>query len=76
MNKKLKKLVSIFILAAFIGSSIKTVSYAESVVALPVPGTMVSLSPAYEPVLIKGLTVHKDNPFLFDFHLKKGKEEI
>jgi len=41
--------------------------HANSVLGLPAPGTMVNLSPAYEPAIIKGLTVHKDNPFLFDF---------
>jgi len=39
---------------------------------LPTPGTMISLSPAFEPALIKGLTVHKDNPFLFDFIVDSG----
>ena|GEM_PF-5540237 len=42
---------------------------------LPKPGTMVNLSPAYEPLLIKGLTVHKDNPFLFDFIVDTGNDD-
>ena len=29
---------------------------------LPVPGTMISLSPAYVPVIAKGLHVHPENP--------------
>src|SRR5271154_1532396 len=37
---------------------------------------MVDLSPAYEPALIKGLTVHKDNPFLFDFILDTGNSKL
>ncbi len=45
---------------------------ADTVLDLPVPGTMVNLSPVYEPTLIKGLTVHKDNPFLFDFIVDTG----
>ena len=28
---------------------------------------MVDLSPAYAPVLIKGLKVHQDNPLAMDF---------
>src|SRR5208283_5726195 len=43
---------------------------------LPAPGTMVNLSTAYEPALIKGLTVHKDNPFLFDFIVDTGNSGI
>jgi len=34
---------------------------------LPTPGAMVNVSPIFDPALIKGLTVHRDNPFLFDF---------
>ena len=43
---------------------------------LPAPGTMVNLSPAYEPVVIKGLTVHKDNPFAFDFIIDPGQDKL
>ncbi len=39
---------------------------------LPKPGTMVNLSPAFEPVLIKGLKVHPENPFQFDFIVDTG----
>jgi len=37
---------------------------------------MINLSPAYEPVMIKGLTVHKDNPFLFDFIVDIGQDRM
>lgn len=43
---------------------------------LPAPGEMISLSPAYVPVLIKGLKVHPDNPLLFDFILDTGKSGL
>jgi len=48
----------------------------EGGAVLPAPGTMVNLSPAYAPVIIKGLTVHKDNPFLFDFIVDVGQEKM
>ena len=51
-------------------------AHADSVLGLPAPGTMVNLSPAYEPVIIKGLTVHKDNPFLFDFIVDVGQDRM
>jgi len=35
---------------------------------------MVSVSPNFDPALIRGLTVHKDNPFLFDFIVDPGQE--
>jgi len=43
---------------------------------LPDPGVRVSLSPAFNPPVLKGLKVHPDNPFRFDFILDKGDEDL
>ncbi len=43
---------------------------------LPVPGKMVQLSAAYQPAILKGLTVHKDNPFMFDFLVDVGQDKL
>ncbi|MBF0511858.1 MAG: hypothetical protein HQL13_05980 [Candidatus Omnitrophica bacterium] len=51
-------------------------SLAQSVLNLPPCGQMVHLSPSYEPVMMRGLTVHKDNPFLFDFILDRGQDMV
>ena len=48
-----------------------TVLQAQELV-LPVPGTMVHLSPAFNPPLLKGIKVYKDNPFRFDFVVSQG----
>ena len=40
-------------------------------VFLPVPGTMVSLSHAYNPPVLRGIKVNPNNPFKFDFILDK-----
>ena len=39
---------------------------------LPAPGIMVPLSPEFNPPILKGIKVHPDNPFRFDFILDKG----
>ena len=39
---------------------------------LPVPGTMVGPSQAFVPVLLKGMTIHPDNPLQFDFIIDSG----
>ena len=41
---------------------------------MPVPGVMVSLSPEFNPAMLKGVTIHPENPFKFDFILDKGDE--
>ncbi len=77
----MRKLIVIITLGCFLTTS-EIGSYAlyaqpappegGGAIALPVPGTMVDLSPSFEPVLIKGLTVHPENPFLFDFIVDLG----
>ncbi len=66
-----RKFMSLMIVFCFLLTTLGPMPKAHadnlSLLNLPAPGTMVNLSQAYEPVLIKGLTVHKDNPFLFDF---------
>ena len=40
--------------------------------SLPRPGTMVHLSAVFNPPVLKGIKVHPDNPFRFDFVLDQG----
>jgi len=68
-----KKIVSIFILVCFFvtGQIGPCPVYAQEFI-LPAPGVMVHLSPAFNPPILKGIKVHPDNPFKFDFILDKG----
>ena len=73
----LRKTIHIILLFAFFPfsfnlSPFSSNAYANSLLGLPQPGAMVHLSPAYEPVLIKGLKVHPENPFQFDFIVDAG----
>ncbi|MBF0489693.1 MAG: hypothetical protein HQL15_03625 [Candidatus Omnitrophica bacterium] len=74
----LRRLLCIWILTCFFLSSIVPSQrvYADTVTGLPKPGAMVSLSSAFEPVLIKGLKVHPENPFLFDFIVDTGNTSL
>ena len=73
-----KKTLSLTVIFCFFLTTLGPLpkAHADSVLGLPAPGTMVNLSPAYEPTLIKGLIVHKDNPFLFDFIVDTGNSGI
>ena len=44
--------------------------------SLPAPGTMIHLSPVSNPPVLKGIKVHPDNPFRFDFILDKGDSQL
>ncbi len=70
--------VSLIIIIAFMVTSLSVPSQAnaQGLLGLPEPGSMVLTSAAFQPVMLKGLTVHKDNPFLFDFIVDMGQEKI
>jgi len=44
-----------------------SLSYAQNVAHLPSPGTMVSLSSPYTPIVLKGIKIYPENPFRLDF---------
>ncbi len=72
-----RKFLTIILITAFAVSTLTPVRvHAQEFLSLPIPGTMVSLSPAYIPVMIKGLRVHPENPLLFDFILDTGKSGL
>jgi len=65
--------IHIVILIAFIFNSFGYIPISQAqVIRLPEPGMMVQLSPEYNPIILKGITVHPENPFKFEFILDKG----
>jgi len=65
----------IFILSAFLINSLGPIPAVQAQeFKLPIPGIMVHLSPPFDPPMLKGIKVHPDNPFQFDFILDKGDE--
>ena len=68
-NKTYSRIITVFVLFAFV-LALPGNSYAQLV--LPSPGSMVDVSPAFVPSLIKGLTIHPDNPLKFDFLIDPG----
>ena len=64
--------VTVFVLAAFILSSVCPLSYAQTLIPAAPSVTTVNLSPAFSPAVIKGLKVFADNPLKFDFIVDKA----
>jgi len=63
----------ILVLIAFFTNTIGSLPFAQAQeFRLPAPGVMVHLSPEFNPPILKGIKVHPDNPFRFDFILDKG----
>ncbi|MBF0483143.1 MAG: hypothetical protein HQL25_00405 [Candidatus Omnitrophica bacterium] len=68
----LKRLICFIILFNFIFTNLFVgTGYAQ--LTLPPVGTMLAPLSAFEPVLIKGLQVHPENPLLFDFIVNAGQ---
>jgi hypothetical protein len=74
----------IAILTAFLVNTLGTLPMAQAQFdlaaggdfRLPVPGVMVLLSPEFNPAILKGIKVHPDNPFRFDFILNEGDSTL
>src|ERR1700735_3477373 len=77
MYKQIRKIISMVVLVAFMGSLVNSPAYAqteqEGVMSfLPIPGEMVHLSPEYTPAYLKGIVIHPENALKFDFIVYKG----
>ena len=73
----MKKLLSILILVSFLATSLMGPYpvYAQDFV-LPAPGKMLALGPAFDPPVLKGIKVHPDNSFRYDFIIDKGASQL
>lgn len=74
-KKFLQKSLNCLILAVFVSSTICP-AQAQSVFSLPTPGTMLGLSQTFDPLLLKAVKVHADNPFQFDFIVDQGQTKF
>src|SRR5665213_2665212 len=74
----LRRVLSIWITVSFFLTSLSPLplARADEALPLPVPGAMVDLTPAFEPALIKGLTIDKNDPFRFNFIMDAGKSGL
>ncbi len=49
---------------------------AETVLSLPVPGTVVPTTGFFSPTMIQGVNLDPDNPLKFDFIIDKGETSL
>ncbi|MBF0619657.1 MAG: hypothetical protein HQL19_05765 [Candidatus Omnitrophica bacterium] len=78
LGQRLRKSVSALLVAVFTLSYTLTpaTTYAQSVLNLPTPGTMVGVSAPYSMAMLKGVKVDLSNPFMFDFIVDKGDTSL
>jgi 4-aminobutyrate aminotransferase-like enzyme len=73
-----RKVIITIVLAAFLGTSVQMPVFAQidPVPFMPAPGMMVPLSPQFSPSFLKGIVVHPEDPFKFDFIIYKGDKHL
>src|SRR5579863_10280226 len=78
MLNRLRRIIVLIVLVSFLGSSIQMPAYAQidPMPFMPQPGTMVPLSPQYTPAYLKGIVIHPNEPFKFDFIIYKGDKPL
>jgi SAM-dependent methyltransferase len=77
MNLNSRKVLITGVLLAFLVNMFGPMPSAQAQeFRLPSPGVRVSLSPEYNPPILKGIKVHPDNPFRFDFILDQGDKDL
>ncbi len=74
----LRRFISFWIIVSFFLTTLGPLpkAHADTILGLPTPGTMVNLTSAYMPVIVKGLRVHPENPILFDFIVDTGNSGL
>lgn len=55
---------------------VPTSLYAQSTMLMPEPGVMVGQSASFVPPVIKGISIHPEQPFYFDFLIDKGDSTL
>ncbi|VAX36754.1 hypothetical protein MNBD_UNCLBAC01-1268 [hydrothermal vent metagenome] len=67
------RILSAFVAVIFTISLIPPSAQAQqTILNLPFPGTMIPLSDAYMPTLVRGMTLYPENPLQFDFLIDHG----
>ncbi len=67
------RIVAVFLVTAFTLNSVLTPAYAQVVMLMPAPGSMVKATSTFTPPVIKGLEINLQNPLQFDFLIDQGE---
>ncbi len=71
----MKRLISVFLLVAFIVSNVFPQG-AMAQVILPAPDVILPLGASVTPPVLKGMVIHPDEPFKFDFLMDTGTNKV
>lgn len=72
----MKTLTHILTVFLFLFNTLFVPAANAQVAFLPAAGNMVYLTPKFNPPVVKGMVLHPENPFKFDFILEAGDEKL
>ncbi|HSV43243.1 MAG TPA: radical SAM protein, partial [Candidatus Bathyarchaeia archaeon] len=71
------RVLSLLLAVSFLSTTILPPGFAQTIdLSLPLPGTMFNPSMAFTPVLLRGMTIHPENPLRFDFIVDSGNTKF
>ncbi|MBI5416195.1 MAG: hypothetical protein HZA29_05210, partial [Candidatus Omnitrophica bacterium] len=74
------RILSCFIAVSFVFNVVLPPGFAQmapqTILNLPAPGTMVSPTAGFAPILVKGMIIHPENPLQFDFIVDPGDSRL
>lgn len=76
MKNLFSKITSLVVVVCFVFSSLNISFASAQEFSLPIPGTMIHLSPDFELAHLRGMVIHKDDPFRLDFFVNKGEKPL
>jgi len=78
---RVRKILAIIVLITFFCTSVQLPAFAqlsssEPLPLMPAPGTMVSPSLEFSPIVLKGVHVNFNDPFRFEFYVDAGQSKL
>ncbi|MBF0484912.1 MAG: metallophosphoesterase [Candidatus Omnitrophica bacterium] len=73
-NRLFSKTLSVFLIISFLVTLVmpSITAHAQGLPDLPAAGTFVNPGPSFTPTIVRGLTLHPENPLRFDFIIDTG----
>ena len=72
----IKRFIASLLLFPFILATVMPAALASEMPWMPEPGTMVFLTPAFMPSHLRGMVIHPNDPFKFDFLIYRGDQKL
>ena len=74
--KTMQRYIAVVLVVPFLMTTFMPAAMASPTPWMPQPGAPVALTPAFTPAHLKGMVIHPNEPFKFDFIIDRGDKKI